>query len=218
MTDDPFNDELTEDDEAHLAAFLSDPGLWEEPSMEDEDAIVAAIRAEAALFPRPEREDVAELPANVIPISRARRWLAPVAAGIAAALVVLAGFAFVSAGDDDPEGVVLALEGTDIAPDATAEAVVAPLQAGTRIVLDVSGLPPADPGTYYEAWMRVDAEIGVSAGTFHLRGGDATIELWSGVTPTDYPLITVTVQSEAQPESSGVVVLKGLLDPSDFGG
>lgn len=218
MTDNPHDDELTEAEEAHLAAFLSDPGLWEEPSMEDEDAIVAAISSEAALFPQPERADVRELPANVIPISRARRWLAPVAAGIAAALVVLAGFAFVSAGDDDPEGVVLALEGTDIAPDATAEAVVAPLPAGTRIVLDVSGLPPAEPGTYYEAWMRVDAEIGVSAGTFHLRGGDATIELWSGVTPTEYPLITVTLQSEAQPESSGAVVLAGLLNPTEFAG
>lgn len=214
MTDDPFNDELGEAEEAHLAAFLSDPGLWEEPNIDDEDAIVAAISAEAALFPRAEPADAEVLPANVIPISRARRWIAPVAAGIAAALVVLAGFALVSA-DDDADGFVLALVGTENAPEATAEATIAPLQAGTRIILDVSGLPPAEPGTYYEAWMRVDADVGVSAGTFHLRGGDATIELWSGVTPDDYPLITVTVQSEAQSESSGVVVLKGTVNPSE---
>jgi len=211
MTDDPFNDELTEAEQAQLAAFIDAPGLWEEPSMEDEDAIVAAIRAEAALFPRPERE----ISENVIPISRARRWLGPVAAGIAAALVVLAGFAFMTGGDDS-EGVVLALEGTDIAPGATAEAIVAPLAAGTRIILDVSGLPPAEPGTYYEAWMRIDADVGVSAGTFHMRGGDGTIELWAGVIPDDYPLITVTVQNEAQTESSGVVVLKGLVSVEDF--
>lgn len=214
MTDNPFNDELSEEEEAQLAAFLQNPAVWEEPSMDDEDAIVAAIRAEADSMP--ERSVIEQSSPNVIPISRARRWVGPIAAGIAAALVVLAGFAFVASGDDDPDGVVLALAGTDNAPNASAEATIAPLQAGTRIVLDVSGLPPAEPGTYYEAWMRVDAEIGVSAGTFHLRGGDASIELWSGVTPDDYPLITVTLQSEAISESSGVVVLRGLLDPSDF--
>ena len=83
---------------------------------------------------------------------------------------------------------------------------------GTRIILDVAGLPPAEPGTYYEAWMRVDAETGVSAGTFHLRGGDGEIELWSGVTAADYPLLTVTVQDEGQAASSGVVVLRGRID------
>lgn len=212
MTNEEFNDELTEAEAAQLAALVGDPALWEEPNRADEDAIVAAIRAEAGAeslsFPGDDPSS------NVIPISRARRWLGPIAAGVAAALVVLAGFAFVMNGDDD--GVVLALDGTEVAPGASAEAIVAPLDAGTRIILDVSGLPPAEPGTYYEAWMRIDAETGVSAGTFHMRGGDGTIELWSGVTPDDYPLITVTLQDEGQTESSGVVVLRGLLDPSDF--
>ena len=216
MSDIPFDDELGEDEQAQLAAFLGESAVWEEPNMEDEDAIVAAILAEVSpavapvVVPEP-----SELPSNVIPISRSRRWLGSIGAGVAAGLLVIAGFAFVSR-DGDPEGVVLALAGTDVAPNASAEAIVAPLRSGTRIILDVSGLAPAEPGTYYEAWMRKDAEVGVSAGTFHLRGGDGTIELWSGVTPDEYPLITVTLQDEAQTESSGVVVLKGLLDAADF--
>lgn len=206
MTNEEFNDELTEAEAAQLAALVGDPALWEEPNRADEDAIVAAIRAEAGAESQSFPGD--DLSSNVIPISRARRWLGPIAAGVAAALVVLAGFAVVMNGDDD--GVVLALDGTEVAPGASAEAIVAPLDAGTRIILDVSGLPPAEPGTYYEAWMRIDAETGVSAGTFHMRGGDGTIELWSGVTPDDYPLITVTLQDEGQTESSGVVVLRAV--------
>lgn len=244
MTDIPFDDELSEEERAQLAAFLDDPAVWEEPSMEDEDAIVAAILAESSAVPptvalapdpvgdpigQPVVDSATEAPApetsapevavpdNVIPISRARHWFGSVAAGVAAAVLVIAGFAFVNR-SDDPAGVVLALEGTDLAPSATAEASIAPLGSGTRIIIDVSGLPPAEPGTYYEAWMRKDAAIGVSAGTFHLRSGDGAIELWSGVLPADYPLITVTIQNEAQSESSGVVVLKGLLDPADFDG
>ncbi len=214
MTNNPFDDELSEAELAQLAAFLDEPSVWVEPSAADEDAIVAAILSESAraplsaVDPTPSAESD-ELPSNVIPISRARRWVAPLAAAAAAAMIVIAGF--VIAGSGDPEGAVLALEGTDNAPGATAEAIIAPLEAGTRIVLDVSGLPPAEPGTYYEAWLRKDAEVGVSAGTFHLRGGDATIELWAGVVPSEYPLFTVTLQTEAQSESSGVVVLKGLL-------
>lgn len=216
MPDIPFDDELTEAEEAQLAAFLDNPALWDDPSIEDEDIIVAAIAAEAGSLSLTatenqldEPEVAPDLPANVIPISTARRWLAPISAGVAAALVVLAGFAFVIS-SRNPDGVLLALEGTDNAPGASAEAVLADLDAGTRIVLDVSGLPPAEPGTYYEAWMRKDAEVGVSAGTFHLRGGDDEIELWSGVSAADYPLVTVTLQNEAQTESSGVVVLRGL--------
>lgn len=237
MTDFPPENELSEADQAHLAALLGGSAVWDETSQINEDAIVAAILAELPTplesAPMPEPTNVPEtpnfevvapavmptaepeLPANVIAISRSRRWFAPIAAGIAAGLIVVAGFAFGFSGSG-ADGVPFALAGTDNAPGASAEATVAVLQSGTRIILDVSGLPPAEPGTYYEAWMRIDAETGVSAGTFHLRGGDGTIELWSGVLPSGYPLITVTLQNEAQTESSGVVVLKGLLDVEDF--
>jgi hypothetical protein len=86
---------------------------------------------------------------------------------------------------------------------------IAETPLGTRLILDVAGLPPAAPGQYYEAWMRTGPEAGVSAGTFHLRGGDGEIELWAGVTLDAYPLFTITIQDEADPLSSGRVVLKG---------
>jgi hypothetical protein len=63
----------------------------------------------------------------------------------------------------------------------------------------------------YEAWLRKDADVGVSAGTFHLRGGDGELELWAGVSIEDYPLVTVTLQDEADPVSSGQVVLRALV-------
>jgi hypothetical protein len=107
----------------------------------------------------------------------------------------------------------LALVGTDLAPGASAEALIDPGPLGVRITLDVSGLAPSPPGTYYQAWVRKSPEIGISAGTFHLRGGDGEIELWAGVSTEDYPLITVTLQQEGDgTESSGKVVLKGRLD------
>jgi hypothetical protein len=36
----------------------------------------------------------------------------------------------------------------------------------------------------------------VTIGTFHLRGGPGTVELWSAVSLTDYPAITVTREPE----------------------
>lgn len=201
-----------------LAGLLGDPELWGATDQATEDAIVAAIAAEKSSMPvdrSTSDESVRQpgaTPAPVVPLSSARRLLAPVLAGVAAALVLLAGFALFGSGGDDLDGLDVALAPTDIAPEAEAVATVAETPLGTRIVLDVSGLPPAAPGTYYEAWMRIDADAGVSAGTFHLRGGDGEIELWSGVSPEDYPLLTVTVQDEGEAASSGVVVLRGRID------
>jgi hypothetical protein len=81
--------------------------------------------------------------------------------------------------------------------------------SGLSISLTIDGLPPAEPGTFYQAWMRGD--IGsIPIGTFHAREGDGPIELWSGVDVADYPLMTVTIQEEgAGPESSGIVLLRG---------
>lgn len=197
-----------------LAGLLGDPGVWVEADPGLEDSIVAAITAEAAARPDLTADTgLVESPtdSNVVPISASRRWFGPAVAGVAAALTLLVGGLILTSGDDEPGGLEVALAPTDLAPGAEALARVAETPLGTRIILDVSGLPPAEPGTYYEAWMRVDAEVGVSAGTFHLRGGDGEIELWSGVTANDYPLFTITVQNEGQAASSGVVVLRGLI-------
>ena len=77
--------------------------------------------------------------------------------------------------------------------------------------IDVAGLPAAPEGEYYEGWLHAE-ETGewVSVGTFHMRGGDDHVELWSGVPVDRYPTLTVTLQEEgAGQESSGRVVLSG---------
>lgn len=232
MNDNDVSDEPTDEEIRRIEALLGDPELWEEPDMADEDAIVSAITTESRRV-EPISEDPSEqatlsageaqmlygdsdeqsVESNVVPISRARRWAVPVMSAAAGIILALAAVAIVGSFDDRPDGeVTLVLDGTDLAPDAEAEAMVVGLNAGTRIELDVSNLAPAAPGTYYEVWMRKDADIGVSAGTFHLRGGDAAIELWAGVLLEDYPLVTVTIQDEADPTSSGRVVLKALFD------
>lgn len=175
-------------------------------------------REEPAGEPLERPEPVPEAVPDVVPIERARRrWVGPLL-GAAAALVLVAAVGLASLtlrGDDDPD-LEVALVGTDLAPDATAVAEVTGTPMGTRLVLDVTGLPPAPDGQYYEAWLRQSPEIGVSAGTFHLRGGDGAIELWSGVTVDRYPLITVTIQDEdAGAMSSGRVVLKGTVSEAE---
>jgi hypothetical protein len=236
MTD-HFDDPAIPDAELDaLSELLSNPSIWADTDgnaagADTEDAIVAAIAAEAAMFTtesvdpveaQPVGEDTATgddtaTAAPVVALHSRRRRFGSFAAGAAAAALVLVGslalFNQDPFGDDDgPSGVELALAGTELAPGATGTATIADTPLGTRIVLNVADLPPAEPGTYYEAWLRVDGQIGVSAGTFHLRGGDGEIELWAGVPLDDYPLFTITVQDEAQAESSGVVVLKGRID------
>jgi anti-sigma-K factor RskA len=134
-----------------------------------------------------------------------------VLAAAAVVAVVAIGAALLRSSSEPEVGEQVALAATDLAPaGAEGDANIVNRPGGTEIVLDVSGLPPAPEGSYYEAWLRKSPEVGVSAGTFHLRGGDATIVLWAGVSTDDYPLVTVTIQQEgAGAESSGKVVLKG---------
>jgi anti-sigma-K factor RskA len=194
VPDEPFDTDPGID--ADLAALLAEPALWEPADAGLEDAVVAAIAAESASS------------GVVVPLTRSRHRL--VAAAAAVVLVVLMVGAVLSIRETSaPGGIELALEATELAPAATGVVSIDDTPFGTRLVLAVSGLPPAAADQYYEAWLRTGPEVGVSAGTFHLRGGDGEIELWAGVTAADYPLFTITIQDEADAESSGRVVLKG---------
>lgn len=207
---------VPEEIERDLHRPLSSPALWSEPDPGLEDRIVDLIAQEASsqteepvanTDPGPGPSGLAA--DTMVPILRP---LTPFLAGVAAAAVLVAGL-FLAARLRGPDGVALALSGTDLAPEARADAVIDHGPLGVRIDLDVSGLPPAPDGFYYQAWVRQDAEIGVSAGPFHMRGGDGHVQLWAGVSTDDYPLSTVTIQSEDDGEaSSGKIVLKGLLD------
>jgi Anti-sigma-K factor rskA len=182
-----------------LRRLLAAASTWDEPPPQLADGIVAEIRAEV----------VEARPAEA-PTRRSRTWTRPVltvAAAAAAVFAVAVGAVLVTRDGDDGESFTLAA--TDVIPDASAGATVESTGSGLAISLNVDGLPPAEPGTFYQAWMRGDTGS-VPIGTFHARQGDGPIELWSGVDVADYPTMTVTVQQEgAGPESSGIVVLRG---------
>ena len=214
MTNNNRNDELNTDSEFgeeplpdDIVAMLADVRVWDVVPDATQEAIVASIMAETAAGPQ--RADTPSKPASIVaPIKSARPWRS-VALGAAAALVVVLGLLGISriASRTSPDYEV-ALSATDLVPGASAVVEITEMPQGTRFILKDVALDPAAPGTYYEAWLRKDAAVGVSAGTFHLRSGDGVIELWAGVSVEDYPLLTITLQQEAQAESSGQVVLR----------
>ena len=233
MSDDrtlPPQDDLPDD----IHAVLAFPEVWEEPPAELHDAIWQEIHRQqtaAALDSPIIAADTTAAPdsdrdATVTRMTPGQRrgprshatqgrpWLLGLAA--AATLVVAAAAGAVVAhswpgGSTTPEAVV-ALQSTDLAPGASGQAEITDKPSGFQVVLDLDGLEPAPPGTYYQAWLKSAAGDLVTIGTFHGRGGTGDIILWSGVDPTDYPTLTVTLQDEGSgAESSGQVVLSGSL-------
>jgi anti-sigma-K factor RskA len=82
--------------------------------------------------------------------------------------------------------------------------------SGWRIELRASGLPRLDNGRFYEAWLRNRAGVLVPVGTFN-EGKKVT--LWAGVSPVDFPLMTVTRErDDGNQASSGLKVLAGTID------
>ena len=199
--DDPSDAELAE-----LTALLARAEQWVDPPRSVEDDVVAAIADEA--------DAQAVRDADVAPTSldehRARRsWSAGRLLGAAAAVaVIVAGVAIIGRGGGD-NGVAFAMEGTDAAPDASAAVVVTATPAGLKILLEADGLPGAPDGYMYEAWVG-DGDLSVSAGTFHLRGGSGTIELWAGVTDRSFRRIWITLEPiDDDPASSRDARLRG---------
>jgi hypothetical protein len=201
----PGPGDSTLDTATRFRDLLADESVWADPPDGGADDLLAAIRAEphtlASLPTRPSGR-----PAHHRP--RSRRGLVMVSA--AAGVAVLAGVVGVAlTSGDGGGGEEFDVAGTELAPGASAVATVEETGSGVAIELDVSGLPPAEPGTYYQAWVKGPEGL-VTTGTFHMRAGDDTVELWSGVDLDEYPTFTVTLQQEgAGQESSGQVVLTG---------
>lgn len=199
--------------DSRLSALLADPLVWGgDTDPTGADAIIAAIDAEREMLKGavPEASDQPAPSGAVVELAPRRRKVYQILAAAAAALIVVVGAAIVLNQDESGAHEDIALVGTEVAPNASADADIAARPNGTRIELDFRGLDPAPVGFYYEAWLRKSPEVGVSAGTFHARGGDGSVELWVGVALADYPIVTVTLQPEGGgAASSGVVVLRG---------
>ena len=214
--------EVTDDERAALDRIkgrLADDALWDGPSAGVFDRVLAELDGnrldgdEADTQPAIQRP--AEQTGRVVSLDEARdrrvsgrpRWLVPAAAIAAvAAVIVLVAF-------PRSTGETFTVAGTDLAPEATATVVVEELPSGFAITIEVEGLPPAEPGMYYTAWLN-SPETAVPIGTFHMRGGSVPIELWSGVDPADYPVLGITLQTEGEsPLSSGIAYMRGRVAP-----
>jgi len=110
--------------------------------------------------------------------NRRRRFVGT--AAVAALAVVVAGLGYRSLTRDGfSADRLIALSAPDGGP-ARGEARIDDTASGQVIELEVSGLPAAPPGTYYECWWvgegdGDDIQNRVSAGTF--RGGDGTYRM-----------------------------------------
>jgi Anti-sigma-K factor rskA len=217
-----------------VRALLADESVWVEPDPAGADTLLRAIRrASASPWEIADDEFAAPLapasgnshgpvltPVGASPSGRGAHAAPPGARrrpsrmpllAAAAVLVLIAGVlgALVVLGGDEHHAPEFALGGTELAPGASAWATVDHQSAGVSIKLDVKGLAPAAPGTYYEAWVE-GPEGKVSIGTFHMRGGDGWIYLWSGVDPAEYPTLNVTIEREGGELGwSGQIVLHG---------
>ena len=131
-------------------------------------------------------------------------------AGAVAASVAAVAIGLAVSSDNSTTSFQAALAPTDLAPGASGAATLEKTSSGWRIELDATGLPRLDSGRFYEAWLKNDAGTLVPIGTFN-EGQDVT--LWAGVSPVDFPTLTVTrEEADGDQASSGQKVLVGTVD------
>lgn len=179
-----------------VRGVLGDEAAWSQPPPEVADHLLATVAAER----------------KPTPFSQNRlRWRPWAAAFAAAALVALVLGLF---GAFDTAVQTIEMHGTDLEPTATGHAAIQETGTGWSIALEVSGLPPAGDGQYYEGWLWSEDGDGISVGTFNLSEDDRSVVLWSGVDPDAYPSLWVTLENEdGDPSASDQVVMRGSPTP-----
>ena len=188
-----------------LAGLLGDPSTWAEPAAPLEDAVVQAVEAASPVAGAPSGAQAARPEATP---RRRVRWLAAPAAAAIAAVIAIAALSGGSGGADFTANLAAATG----APGAHASASITKNQAGFRVVLDAHGLPKLAPGHYYQAWLKDSHGTLVPIGTF--SSSDGRVTLWSGVSPKDFNVISVTIEAaDGDQGSSGDKVLTGEVHP-----
>jgi hypothetical protein len=183
-----------------LADLLADPATWAEPGAGLEDSIVDAVAAAGTPVgttgtPGPRRT------------ASSRRWSILVSAAAVIAIIVAVGAMTAGRKGAHPE-FEAALTATAAEPAARASVGVRQNSSGFRISMNVTGLPALPPAEYYQAWLKNGAGSLVPVGTF--SAGTGPITLWSGVSPENYPTMTVTIEAADNDQaSSGRLVLVG---------
>lgn len=221
MTDEHDQEDSKDALSESVLARLDEPATWEPTPAGGLGPLLDQMRDESA---GASTDDATPVPATTEPSNvvglrdkppRTMPFIAGVAAGLLLPLVIgLAIFGLSRSNGEEaaaPEpDFSIDLDATDLAPEADALVEFTNGAAGTRIKLDLTGLPPAEPGTYYEAWIA-DSNDAVSTGTFHLRGGDDSIVLWAGVPASDFDVFAITIQDIGEVVGSDLVVLAGEL-------
>ena len=171
---------------------LADPAIWEEPPPELAEQVTFVDR-------RLHRVPVAGI--GTVERPRWPRWVWRAAGVAAVALVAVVAVAALRPAGPDWE---VAIPGTDLAPGAAATVQGWNTEAGTRMVMNVTGLEPAPDGYVYEFWLS-EGPIHTSAGTF--RAG-TEIVMWTGASRADFPRLWITLEPLDEDESpSGQTVL-----------
>jgi hypothetical protein len=193
-----------------LLEVLADPTLWAEPAPDLEDRVVAAISAAGTSLGAPTAGSptpgaAASPAAGQRAGWRPRRAILAVT-GLAAAVAAVIGLALGLGGNTNRPTYHAALAGTNLAPAASGQVTLVKTVSGWQITLHAKGLPRLDNGHFYQAWLKNQAGILVPIGTFNQPN---QVTLWSGVPPTQYPVVTVTRQQAGNLNSSGQRVLTG---------
>jgi hypothetical protein len=178
----------------------------------EQERAVSLLRSAAA-----EAEAPASLRARVDMQQRARaRPTAPrllVIGGAAAAVLAIAIGLAAFGSATSSERFHAALAPTDLVPAATGEVTLTKTASGWRIDLDATGLPRLEGGRFYQAWLRNSAGVLVPIGSFN---EGRAVTLWAGVSPVDYPALSVTrEEADGDQASSGERVLVGTVDTRD---
>lgn len=235
--------EPTEAEMAEIDRLLGDPAVWAEPSADVEDRVLAAIAEAGAENPtlgrgpvevpnqRPVAFEHTEEPAQVqrpshdsaevVDLSqhrerRTRRlWPLSAAAAVLIAAALSAAVLLNRPEAADPNLIEVAMAPSEAAPDAMAVANIIDRPNGAQIVIEIDGLEPAPEGSFYAVWLiRPEPFNRVSAGTFHMRGANQSeIEFWAGVSPEIYNVVTITLESEEDPDVPSQPILRGDIVP-----
>jgi Anti-sigma-K factor rskA, C-terminal len=186
-----------------LVEALGSPSTWAEPGPGLEDAVVRAVTTAQRIETSSRRRTQGPRPH----VGR-RRWRLVVSASVAAAVIAaIVGIGLTTGSDERPD-YRAELVGTGMAASAHAAADITRTDGGFSISLDAHGLPTLRSGEYYQAWLKNAGGTLVPIGTFSSSKGQVT--LWSGVSPKNFPTMTVTIENADDAQaSSGRRVLVG---------
>jgi hypothetical protein len=185
-----------------LADVLADSSTWAEPSARLEDAVVQAVTDSEPTTTKP----VTPV-ATITRRDKRTRWVLVSAVAAATVIAIVVATVLVTGGGPGAD-YQAQLHGTGSAPGADASVEITRTDGGFRITLDAEGLPALRAGDYYQAWLKSPTGALVPIGTF--SSSDERVTLWSGVSPRDFPTVTVTVEAtDGDQTSSGRRVLEG---------